>query len=174
MTPVIRIDDEVMDELKKRAVNFGLVFEPPNTTLRRVLSLDAENSLSSSDMKSIASKIVNETLMQVAENKKSIKLKLNNSSRKYVLIPLPKEKREFFPGYKKDFELEIEGETLTAHVTSEPKGDSVNVGDLHAGTHIRGKFGPWYTRHPELKAGDELLIEALEVGKRYRLSIINK
>lgn len=40
MTPVIRIDDEVMGELKKRAVDFGLVFEPPNATLRRVLGLD--------------------------------------------------------------------------------------------------------------------------------------
>lgn len=41
MTPVIRIDDEVMSELKRRAVDLGLVFEPPNATLRRVLGLDA-------------------------------------------------------------------------------------------------------------------------------------
>jgi Dam-replacing HTH domain len=40
MTPVIRIDEEVMDELKKRAIVFGLVFDPPNTTLRRILELD--------------------------------------------------------------------------------------------------------------------------------------
>lgn len=40
MTPVIRIDDEVMDELKKRAIGLGLVFEPPNATLRIVLGLD--------------------------------------------------------------------------------------------------------------------------------------
>ena len=39
MMPVIRIDDEVMSELKKRAIDFGLVFEPPNATLRRVLGL---------------------------------------------------------------------------------------------------------------------------------------
>ncbi len=42
MTPVIRIDDEVMGELKKRAVNLGLVFEPPNTVLRMVLGLDSK------------------------------------------------------------------------------------------------------------------------------------
>lgn len=42
MTPVIRIDDQVMDELKKRAIALGLVFEPPNTTLRRVLGLDVK------------------------------------------------------------------------------------------------------------------------------------
>jgi len=42
MTPVIRIDDEVMSELKKRAIDLGLVFEPPNATLRRVLGLDSK------------------------------------------------------------------------------------------------------------------------------------
>ena len=42
MTPVIRIDDQVMEELKKQAVNLGLVFEPPNATLRRVLGLDMD------------------------------------------------------------------------------------------------------------------------------------
>ncbi len=41
MTPVIRIDDEVIGELKKRAIDLGLVFEPPNATLRRVLGLDS-------------------------------------------------------------------------------------------------------------------------------------
>jgi hypothetical protein len=40
MTLVIRIDEEVMEELKKRAIDFGLVFDPPNTTLRRILDLD--------------------------------------------------------------------------------------------------------------------------------------
>ena len=40
MTPVIRIDEEVMDELKKRAIEFNLVFEPPNATLRKILDLD--------------------------------------------------------------------------------------------------------------------------------------
>ena len=42
MTPVIRIDDEVMGELKKRAVDLALVFEPPNTVLRIVLGLDSK------------------------------------------------------------------------------------------------------------------------------------
>jgi len=42
MTPVIRIDDEVMSELKKRAIDLSLVFEPPNAILRRVLGLDSK------------------------------------------------------------------------------------------------------------------------------------
>lgn len=37
--PVVRVDDEVWEELKKRAVSLGLVFDTPNTVLRRVLGL---------------------------------------------------------------------------------------------------------------------------------------
>jgi len=164
MTPVIRIDDEVMDELKKRAVNLGLVFEPPNTTLRRVLGLDV-------DAKALVDKIVEDTLTKFGK-KNAIELELYDSSRKYVYIPLPKDKRHFFPGYKLNFELVTDIGVLTTHVTSAPNGTP--IGDPHAGGHIRGRFGPWYAKHPQLKAGDKLRIEALEAGKRYNLSIINK
>lgn len=54
MAPVIRIDDEVMDELKKRAVDFGLVFEPPNATIRKVLGLDSKAALQSTAIASTA------------------------------------------------------------------------------------------------------------------------
>jgi len=40
LTPVIRIDDEVMEELKKKAIQLDLVFASPNTTLRQVFGLD--------------------------------------------------------------------------------------------------------------------------------------
>jgi len=172
MAPVVRIDDHVMDELKKRAIALGLVFEPPNATLRRILGLDAAVR-DVRDMRAIADEIVTNTLKQFTENKNVIELKLNASSRKYVYIPLPKDKRLFFPGYKVDFELKTDVETVKAHVTSEPHGASVDVGDPHAGTHIRGRFGPWYAKHPELKAGDKLRIQALEPGKRYNLSVVS-
>jgi hypothetical protein len=42
MTPTIRIDEEVMTALKKRAKELDLVFEPPNTTLRVVLGIDSK------------------------------------------------------------------------------------------------------------------------------------
>lgn len=45
MTPVIRIDDDVWSELKRRAVDLGLVFEPPNAVLRVVLGLSPQASL---------------------------------------------------------------------------------------------------------------------------------
>ena len=155
MAPVIRIDDQVMNELKKRAVALGFVFEPPNATLRGVLGLDV-------DMKALARKIVGEALKKHAENKNVIELKLAPSSREYLYIPLPKDKRHFFPDYKVSFELITDVGVSTAHVPYPP----------NAGGHIRGRFGPWFAKHPELKAGDRLRIEALEPGKRYELSIV--
>ena len=163
MTPVIRIDDEVMDELKKRAVNLGLVFEPPNATLRRVLSLDAA-VMDVKEMRAIAGGIVSKVLEQAAKTKNVIELGLDPSSRKYLYIPLPKDKRHFFPGYKVSFQLETDVGMFTAHVPYQ----------LNMGGHIRGRFGPWFAKHPELKAGDRLRIEALEPGKRYQLSIVSK
>jgi len=157
MTPVIRIDDQVIEELKKRAVNLGLVFEPPNATLRRVLGLDV-------DAKALVDKIVGEALKKHAENKNVIELKLAPSSREYLYIPLPKDKRHFFPDYKVSFELITDVGVSTAHVPYPP----------NAGGHIRGRFGPWFAKHPELKAGDRLRIEALEPGKRYKLSVASK
>jgi hypothetical protein len=41
---VIRIDDEVLAELKKRAIDFGLVFEPRNATLRKLLGLASQTA----------------------------------------------------------------------------------------------------------------------------------
>ena len=163
MTPVIRIDDQVMDELKKRAVALGLVFEPPNATLRRVLSLDAA-VMDLKEMRAIAGGIVSKVLEQAGKNKNVIELKLAPSSRRYLYIPLPKDKRHFFPDYKVSFDLMTDVGVSKARVPY----------PLNAGGHIRGRFGSWFAKHPELKAGDRLRIEALEPGKRYNLSVVSK
>jgi hypothetical protein len=166
MTTIIRIDDEVMNELKKRAVNFGLVFEPPNTTLRRVLGLDE-------DTKIIIDKIIQEAVAKSGNaGNKVMEVVFSDACRKYVYVPLPKDKRLFFPGYKINFQVETDIGVLTAHVTSAPNAPP--IGDPHAGGHIRGKFGPWYRKHPELKDRDNIRIEILEPGKRYRFSTGSK
>jgi hypothetical protein len=158
MTPVIRIDDEVMEALKKRAKDdLTLVFEPPNTTLRKVLGLDSEI-------------IGEQSVHRITENE--IEIELNNSAREYVLIPLPRDKRLFFPGFMVSFEMITDAGMLKAHVTSSHLG--ALKGDPNAGVQIRGGLGHWYTKHPELKAGDKIRIKALEPGKRYELSIVDK
>ena len=107
-----------------------------------------------------------------ALNNNAIELELNDSAPTYVLIPLPNDKRNFFPGFKEDFELITDIGALKAHVTSGPRGTP--VGDPNAGAQIRGGLGKWYRRHPELKGGSKLRIEALEPGERYELSIVSK
>lgn len=42
--PTIRIDDDVMRELQRRALDLGLVFRTPNDVLRRVLGLDERSA----------------------------------------------------------------------------------------------------------------------------------
>ena len=44
MTPTIRIDEQVMQELKKRAVDIGMVFRTPNEVLREILGLSKGES----------------------------------------------------------------------------------------------------------------------------------
>lgn len=40
MPPVIRIDDDVMNEIKRRAVEYNMVFSTPNDVLKRSLGLE--------------------------------------------------------------------------------------------------------------------------------------
>jgi len=42
---VLRVDDEVWEELKKRAVHLGLVFDTPNAVLRKVLCLQDKSKV---------------------------------------------------------------------------------------------------------------------------------
>jgi len=152
MTPVMRIDDEVMDELKRRAILLGLVFEPPNATLRRVLGLD-ERSLG-----------------RIENGAIEIQLKSLYTARRWALIPIPKGKRAFFPGFKVNFELTTDIGVVTTHVTSAPKGTP--IGDPEGGRYIQTGLRAWYDKHPELKGGDKLRIDTLEPRKRYQLSIV--
>jgi hypothetical protein len=63
VTPTIRIDDEVLNELKKRAKDLDLVFEPPNATLRIVLGLDSQPAHQS---KTVGSALLEEDLPKKA------------------------------------------------------------------------------------------------------------
>lgn len=46
MAPVIRIDDDVMKELKRRAVELDMVFSSVNDVLKKVLEIDNDNGSS--------------------------------------------------------------------------------------------------------------------------------
>ncbi|MEE8430488.1 MAG: hypothetical protein V3S16_04500, partial [Candidatus Desulfatibia sp.] len=99
----------------------------------------------------------------------SIEIILNNSSKAYSLIPLPKEARQFFPGFKVKFILETDVGNLSPQVTSAPAG--TEYGDLMAGNYIQGGLKEWYDSHSELKNGTTLIISVIEPQKRYSLKI---
>ena len=146
--PVIRVDDEVWKELQRRAEP---LVDTPNSVLRKILGLTGD---------------------KVSNEEKGIEIELSNlySPRKWDLIPIPREKRRFFPGYKVYFGLETDTQAIRTRVTSAPKGTP--VGDPNGGSYIQGGLRPWYNNHSELKPGDRFRFEALEPGKRYRLSVV--
>jgi len=96
-------------------------------------------------------------------------LNRTHTPRKFGLIPLPKEYRSFFPGYKIPFILDTDIGEIITKVTSGSKG--TKVGDPEKGNYIQGGLKPWYDRHRELKEGDKLIVEVIEPKKRYGLSI---
>ena len=146
--PVIRVDDEVWKELQRRAEP---LVDTPNSVLRRILGLTGDKG---------------------RDQGRAIEIGLSSleGPRKYALIPVPRGKRRFFPGYKVYFELETDAGAIRTRVTSAPRGTP--VGDPGGGSYIQGGLRPWYNNHSGLKAGDRFRFEVLEPGKRYRLSVI--
>lgn len=145
--PVIRIDDEVWKWLQSKAEP---LVDSPNAVLRRIAGLDKPKP----------------------QNEKAIEVELRNlhTPQTYALIPIPRDRRHFFPGYKVDFELITDIGVKIAHVTG---GSKVTpIGDPAGGDFIVGGLRDWYDDHKELKVGDKLRIEALEQGKRYKLSVV--
>jgi len=161
MAPVIRIDDEVMSKLKENAKILDLVFGTPNEVLRVILGVDKREH--------------GPTLEKINDVNftKTIEIRLNRlyTARRWALIPITKDKRTFFPGYKVNFDLETDCGVLTTHITSAPKGTP--YGDPRAGAYIQSGLRVWFDNHPGLRDGAKLRIEALEPGKRYRLSVVS-
>jgi len=160
MSPVIRIDDAVMVELKRHAIRLGLVFESPNATLRVILGLDYSRELA-------------HDVIYDGDDSKSMEIVLNRvySAYKWALIPIPINKRTFFPGYKVKFELVTDIGTIITHITSDVKGTP--IGDPKGGKYIQTGLREWFNKHPSLKEGSKLRFEVLEKGKRYKLLVID-
>ncbi len=156
MVPVIRIDDAVYQAIWQRGKDLGLPFPSPNDVLRHDYLQGHKSTVQSQ---------ANHSVSQVEITIRSI-----HTARRYSLIPLPKEDRHLFPGYKVGFELETDLETVTTKVTSAPRG--TRIGDPVGGTRIQGKLMDWFNGHPELKDGAKVKITAIEPSKRYRLDII--
>lgn len=151
MTTNILIDDEVMNGLKKKAVDLGLVFSTPNEVLRVVLGLKYQDTI-------------------ILNKYEDIKITSSHTSLRWHLIPVPKRMRRFFPGYKLNFILETNLGEVTTHVTSAPQG--THIGDPDKGVYIQRGLKTWFDYHQlKITDGTILQIHAIEPGKRYKLSI---
>ena len=157
--PTIRVDDQVMEALKLRAVQKGLVFGTPNGVLRSVLSLDG-------------TPLRKQEEAPVPQRYVDIELGTMRSREEYHLIPIKKRDRRFFPGYKLAFEVHTDAGVVDTHVTSASRG--TRVGDLDEGSYIQKGLRGWFDAHPELQDGAVIRVEALQPHKVYRLSIVHQ
>lgn len=151
MTPVIRIDDEVMNKLMEKAIGFGLVFGTPNEVLRTLLGLHKQD---------------------VVISDKYVDIEMKNPSKKqeYHFMPVPKRIRRFFPGYKLPFLLETDIGEIKTYVTSAPQG--THIGDPDKGAYIQSGLKKWFDIHKtQIIDGSILRIQVLEPRERYKLSI---
>jgi len=85
---------------------------------------------------------------------------------KYTLIPLPREARQHFPGYRVPFTIKYGDKEIVTHVASASKG--TEVGAL-AGTFISKGMRQLYEDHPEIKQTRELRFRAVNPGKVYEV-----
>lgn len=88
----------------------------------------------------------------------------------HKLLHLAKKNRRFFPGYRVPFVLATDAGDVTTKVTSAPKGTL--EGDADAGGYITAGLRIWFRKHPELKDGDKVRIEAVARPNRYKLQIV--
>jgi hypothetical protein len=89
---------------------------------------------------------------------------------KYKYIPIFRECRSWFPGFKVPFGLETDRGTFQVDIT-DAYPSRWQQGDMNSTAEMRG-LGKWFQEHRgDLKLGDNLVIEVIEPMKRYRLKI---
>lgn len=142
--PTIYVSEEVFAELQKRAKP---LVDNPDSVLRRVFGLD-----------------------HPAATPTALEIVLPEYALRYSLIPVAKANRQFFPGIRVPFLLETEVGTFTVKVSS---GYKDTPDGAMAGDYITGGLKKLYDAS-RVKPGDTLRIEALEPGKRYKVSIVRK
>ncbi len=152
-----KIDSEQNDKINEVLKSIGLPYV--RTTPQEIPQLDIQ-------------KMRSRTIYSKSTNVVEITLR-SASPQKYKLIPVPKEVRNFFPGYNIPFILETDVGEIAAKVTSAREG--TKEGDPDAGYYIksvsRRGLTRWYDEHKDLKLGEKLLIEVIDPMEKYRLSI---
>jgi len=83
-------------------------------------------------------------------------------------LPIFQKYRDLFPGFREPFELETDiGVIETSVYGMHPK--NWREGDMNSNAEFHKGLGKWFRAHPELKPGNNLVIQVIELMKRYRL-----
>jgi hypothetical protein len=169
---LIRKVDAIQSDIRKITAEINQLDSERNLEINSVLRQmdlpyirETPQEISPSDVQEIRTRNVFSKYADRIE----INMNKKNSPSKWGLIPIPREYRSFFPGYKVDFLLQTDIGELNVKVTSGPKG--TRIGDPEAGNYITGGLKPWYDRHQHLKDGDTIIVEVIEPKRKYKLSI---
>jgi len=100
-------------------------------------------------------------------NELLIEIKSSNIKNKHLRIP--KNKRNFFPGYKVPFDIDTDIGLINTWVSY---ARNATTGDLEKGKVIRAKLSRWYKKHPNIRVGDKVKITSIEPMKKYHLEIV--
>lgn len=165
---IITEPDELLVELLAETTEKLCGYKPDNEMVKQFLK-ELAQSPQEKIIPSERQEIRTRNIFAKTTNKIEIILHNLHTPKRYALIPIPKEYRRFFPGYKVPFLLETDIGEIRTKVTSAPKG--TEYGDPDAGNYIQGGLKPWYNKHRDLKEGDKLIIEVIEPKKRYRLYV---
>lgn len=109
----------------------------------------------------------------LSHDKRELFIRLMNprSAIAYSLIPLSKDVRTFFPGYKVPFTLETVSGDIETRITSAPDGAKLGAPDK--GNYVQGGLTEWFRTHKgEIESGLCIRIRQVEKGKHYRLDLV--
>jgi len=93
-------------------------------------------------------------------------LNLNPTSHQYNYMPVKKDNRKFFPGFKIPFQLEFDDQNIETAIVSSVNKNPV-IGSLD-GSYFSRNVNKIYQAHPELVETKKMTIEVITPGEIYR------
>ena len=165
-----KLPDDFISYLKSRPT--GLTEIQIKEALKNI-DMQFENTILPEEM--VVSEEYTEDVKTPITNANTLEIRLPKAKtsdvpawKKYGYIPFPMKNRNFFPGYKIPFTLLTDIGELITWMTGAYKGGT--EGDPNEGTYISKNITRLYRAHPEIKAGDRLIITKVQ-DKLYKLEI---
>jgi len=145
----------VNDLNAQRAIVDAMYSEIKSNVFKQTL---VQNRIGAQEIHEFLSRLIfNPPILVVVIEKRTKELELKPYMIEYGRLFVPKEKRALFPDCGSPLELETDVGIIKTR--------------FEEGGYIWTGTGKWFGSHPELTAGQKLIIEVAEPEKRYRLKI---